>query len=823
MVIKKFLVFGGIILLLLAGFFVDSVSSANDENKISKEVYDKLKENEDIPVIIKIDQKIPEKMQKEAEEYLEEKDKKFREYNNLMSVSVSKEEIKELEKIQAVEKIGYSHQFKAFLQDSVPLINASNVWPIQINSVNITGIDETICFIDTGINFTHSDLIGKNKTCVIDCYNKNCVENCSIGDDNGHGTHVAGIAAASGGISGVAKGAGLIGIKILDLNGNGHSTTGETDLTNAIDWCVQNRDRYNISVISMSLGTDTLYSSYCDSDFSFTLTKAINNATLYNVSVIAATGNNGNITSIASPACIQNTTSVGSVRKDDSTIDYNRNSITDLLAPGNLINSTSGKCLAGCSCSGNYMVCSGTSMAAPHVAGAFALFRQFFRLQNNRIPTPNEIKATLNNTGKQINDSSGTGLNYSIINIYSAINSILKSVNVNLISPANNSFLNMASQNQSFSCNATSLNSNLTNVTFYLWNSSSLVYNITQNITGTSNQANFSYNFSSENNYFWNCIAYNNDSFSNSNSNYTLAYDSTKPQINLISPDNSSTWTSSSTVSFSYNVSDISVTNCSLIINNAVDQTDSSITVNTTETFTKSLSNGNYNWSINCTDSAVNINNSELRVLTVSYTAPVVQNTGGGGGGGSLTSKTYTITTEQALGGYTQTLSKSDKIKFTFFDEKEEQHTLAVDNLTENSVSLTIQSSIIKLKLGIGQSAKLNLTSADYYNFYIKLNSIANNKADITIQTIHEQIPKSPEITGKVIEESVGEMSKETGEETQQQKQIIIWDYIKNLLIAMLIIAVLVVLFSKSRKKNIKRVKTIKEYKERLKGLRGKK
>ncbi|MDP3027022.1 MAG: S8 family serine peptidase [Nanoarchaeota archaeon] len=839
---KRGIFLTGIIILFLM-FSISLVISVSDENKIDEKVYEMLEKNDEVRVVVSIyiekekgvfikQEKTEDEINLEKQEAKEEIIRDVGEENvkhvfdEEIALEVSKDELNILNENHNVESVIIDKPIHAFLQQSIPYINASLVWPIQINSVNITGIDETICILDTGINFTHPALLGKNKTCVIDCYNKNCVENCSVSDDNGHGTHVAGIAAASGGINGVAIGANLIGVKVLDSSGSGSGT----DLNAGINWCIANRNIYNISVISMSLGDCTNHSTYCNSDSSASF---INNATAYNISVIVAAGNGpggscgGIITDTngpAAPACVQNATAVGAVNDADNSISYQRGVLFELLAPGISINSTvpMGSCEL-CASSG-YSVLSGTSMAAPHVAGAFALFRQFFRLQNNRIPTPDEIKATLNNTGKQINDSSGTGLNYSIINIYSAINSILKSVNVNLISPANNSFLNIAGQNQSFRCNTTSLNSNLTNITFYLWNSSLLIYNITQNITGTSNQTNFSYNFSSEDNYFWNCIAYNSDSFSNSNSNYTLAYDSTKPQINLISPNNSSTWTSSSTVSFSYNVSDISIANCSLIINNAVDQTDSSITVNTTETFTKSLSNGNYNWSINCTDSAVNINNSELRVLTVSYTAPVAQNTGGGGGGGgTATSKTYTITTEQALGGYTQTLSKSDKIKFAFFDEKEEQHTLAVDNLTENSVSLTIQSSIIKLKLGIGQSAKLNLTSADYYNFYIKLNSIANNKADITIQTIHEQIPKSPGITGEIIEENVGGTSKETEEETPQQKPTNIMSYIKDILIAMLIIAVLVALFSRSRKKNIKKAKTINEYKERLKGLKGKK
>ncbi len=837
MVNKRGIFVAIVILFLIFVFFISLASSVSDEDKIDEKVYEILEKNDEVRVVIKIEvekekgiffkqEKTSDEISLEKQEIKEEiindvgKENVKHVFDEEISVEISKEELDELNENPDIESVKIPKKIHAFLQQSVPYINASLVWPIQISNVNITGIDETICVIDTGINFSHNSLIGKNKTCVINCITEDCVENCSISDDNGHGTHVAGIVAASGGINGVAIGANLIGVKILDSDGNGNGD----DLNAGINWCIANRNTYNISVISMSLGDCSNHSTYCNSDSSASF---INNATAYNISVIAAAGN-CNLAQcpgipctlgITSPACIENATAVGAVNDADNSISYQRGILFELLAPGISINSTKGNsCLSGCSCSGNYMICSGTSMATPHVAGAFALFRQFFRLQNNRVPTPSEIKSNLNNTGKQINDSSGTGLNYSIINIYSAINAILKSVDVDLISPANNFYINLANQNQSFSCNVTSLNSNLTNITFYLWNSTRLVYNLTQNITGTINQTNFSYNFSAEGNYSWNCIAYNNDNFSNSNSNYTIIYDTTKPQISLISPDNSSTWASSSTVSFSYNVSDISISNCSLIINNAVDQTDNSITVNTTKTFTKSSSNGNYNWSINCTDSAGNINSSELRILTVSYTASPVQQTSGGGGGGTPTSKTYTITTEQASSGYTQNLSKNDKIKFTFFDEKEEQHTLTVNNITSNSVSLIIQSSIINLKLGIGQSAKLNLTSAVYYDLYVKLNSIRDNKADIIIQTIKEEIPKPSLISANVIEENKEEEKKEP--EIPREKQINIANYIKDILIVMLIIAVLVILFGRKDKT---RLEHINQYKEKFKSLRGKK
>ena len=190
---------------------------------------------------------------------------------------------------------------------------------------------------------------------------------------------------------------------------------------------------------------------------------------------------------------------------------------------------------------------------------------------------------------------------------------------------------------------------------------------------------------------------------------------------------------------------------------------------------------------------------------------------GGGGGGGTtkISAKTYEPTIEEvsALAGYTQTLSKDDKIKFTFFDERNQNHTLTLNSITSNSISLIIQSNPIKLTLGVGQSAKLNLTNENYYNLYIKLNSIKDSKADITIQTIHEEIPKQS-ITGQA---SKDEEAKQ--EEIPKQKQANIGSYIKDFLIVILIIAVLIILFSK---RDMIREKRIKEYKEKFQSLKPK-
>jgi PGF-pre-PGF domain-containing protein len=107
------------------------------------------------------------------------------------------------------------------------------------------------------------------------------------------------------------------------------------------------------------------------------------------------------------------------------------------------------------------------------------------------------------------------------------------------------------------------------------------------------------------------------------------------PNVSLVSPANASTWSSSSTITFSYNVTDDNnIKNCSLVINNATDQSDTTISKNTTQSFVKTLSNSNYNWSVFCYDTLNNQGNSTIYILTVSYTAPSDSGSSGGGGGG---------------------------------------------------------------------------------------------------------------------------------------------------------------------------------------------
>ena len=128
---------------------------------------------------------------------------------------------------------------------------------------------------------------------------------------------------------------------------------------------------------------------------------------------------------------------------DDVVCASNRNSIVQLFAPGALITSTSYNL--------GYEVMGGTSMATPHVAGAFAVINQYLVLNGSSM-TPSEIESLFNSTGEQIYDSV-SGLYFSRIDLYSALNSIVDVIppNMNLLTPSSG----IATNNNSITINFT--------------------------------------------------------------------------------------------------------------------------------------------------------------------------------------------------------------------------------------------------------------------------------------------------------------------------------------------------------------------------------
>src|SRR3989339_383344 len=305
---KYFVIF---CLISIFGFII--IHSESYETKIDKKVLDDFNNGiEKVNVIVKLKEPLENKgffVQSEKSD-----ENKNHVFNNEISLSLTIHDLELLEKNNNVDYIWFDKPLHAFLQTSVPYVNATNTWNVQISGFNITGTNETICILDTGVDFTHPALNGKNLTCVIDCFEKACVENCSVLDDHGHGTHVAGIAGASTYINGVAVGANLIGVKVLNYQGSGTST----DLNRGIDWCTANKNAYNISVISMGLGDCTNHTAYCNSDPS---ASHIDNATSNNISVIVAAGNGngGGCTGItvtigpSAPACVESAGAEGPI------------------------------------------------------------------------------------------------------------------------------------------------------------------------------------------------------------------------------------------------------------------------------------------------------------------------------------------------------------------------------------------------------------------------------------------------------------------------------------------------------------------------------
>ncbi len=330
-----------------------------------------------------------------------------------MAVSLPAKSMERLKRLENVISIQEDRIVHAFLSESVPLINADDVW-----NLSYTGSGKTVCIIDTGVDDSHSALNplvaeycycqGRNgpRGC---CPNDGEVENDAT-DDNGHGTHVAGIIASQNlTYRGVSPGADLMAVKVLDSTGSGY----ESDVIAGIDWC----SAQNADVISLSLGGDVKYSNYCDGEAD---AQAINNAVDAGAVVSVASGNDGWTDGISSPACASKAISVGATTKSDQFASYtNRNEILDLLAPGGTL-SGSGSCptnnyICSVQLGGGFIGYSGTSMATPMVAGAVALL-----LEAKPSLTPFQVEFTLENTGVNIYDS-GSGLTFPRIDVLAAI------------------------------------------------------------------------------------------------------------------------------------------------------------------------------------------------------------------------------------------------------------------------------------------------------------------------------------------------------------------------------------------------------------------
>ncbi len=283
-----------------------------------------------------------------------------------MAGVITREGLHKLGQLQEVVAVGSDPDLELYLSSSVPYIGAD-----RVRRSGITGKGQVVAVLDTGIDTDHLDLRDalKAQACFLtpESY---CPAPPNVAEDNdGHGTHVAGIVASRGKRSsyGVAPGAEIVAIKLVEERNNAAGA----GFAAALDWII---DRDDIDVVSMSFGSGA-YEGYCDDENAYTktLAAAFEKIVGKGIAVVAASGNDGSSTKLAAPACLRDVISVGAIEdgegSDAQVAQFtNRNETLDLLAPGVSVEADF--------LSGRTASMGGTSQAAPHVAGAFALVRE---------------------------------------------------------------------------------------------------------------------------------------------------------------------------------------------------------------------------------------------------------------------------------------------------------------------------------------------------------------------------------------------------------------------------------------------------------------
>jgi subtilisin family serine protease len=269
------------------------------------------------------------------------------------------------------------HAFDQTLPTGIDRVDADEN-PVADIDQNGGQINVNVAVLDTGIDGDHPDL---EVTDGVDCSG---AKTSVWKDGNGHGTHVAGTIAAVDntiGVVGVAPGAHLWAVKVLDNRGNGRLS----EVLCGLDWVYAHRRA--IDVVNMSLGGDAIAADQKRCGPKTTpLHRAICRVVKAGVSVVVAAGNEGTNAAKTVPATYKEVITVSAFRDldgkpggeasssqqcgsggDDTFARFsNFGQDIDIAAPGDCIRSTW--------LNGNYRSISGTSMAAPHVTGAVALF-----------------------------------------------------------------------------------------------------------------------------------------------------------------------------------------------------------------------------------------------------------------------------------------------------------------------------------------------------------------------------------------------------------------------------------------------------------------
>jgi subtilisin family serine protease len=346
-----------------------------------------------------------------------------------VSVNITKQDqLKRLFGTKSALKIQENETNITTLSSSNPVIKARDSWD---SGVNGGGKNKIVAVLDTGVQSSHPFLSGKvNIQACFSTNGTNVVSNCPTGGISqygagsaapctyssscSHGTHVAGIAAGksadlASNYHGVARDADIMAVQVFSRFNNQSDCGGATapctksytqDQIDGLNYvglgaliqAIFNSSKRIVSA-NMSLGSNSTSTSYCDTDTRKPIIDTLKNL---KVATVIAAGNSGSF-GISTPGCISSAVTVGATNNADA-ITFNRHPNLDLFAPGVGINSSEPV--------SNYAPKSGTSMATPMVAGAFAILSA--RLPSNSV---DENLKVLQDTGVNVSYTN-TGTTY---------------------------------------------------------------------------------------------------------------------------------------------------------------------------------------------------------------------------------------------------------------------------------------------------------------------------------------------------------------------------------------------------------------------------
>jgi len=309
---------------------------------------------------------------------------------NGIALDASRDVADQLRALPYVKRVVRDRTVQALAEGaSITVVNAPKVWA----TLGSRGSGVTVAIIDTGIDYMHPALGGGIGAAFKVKGGWDFVNNdADPFDDNGHGTHVAGIVAGQSDIiSGVAPDVSLVAYKVLGAGGSGSDSNVIAAIERAADPNQDHNTSDHVDIANLSLGGG----GNPDDPASV----AIDNATTAGVTFAIAAGNSGGFHTISSPGTARSAITVGATDLTDHMASFssrgpnmkNINIKPDVVAPGvSILSSYPGN---------RYATLSGTSMATPHVTGAAALLKSL-----HADWAPAQIKQALMNNAVAIQD-----------------------------------------------------------------------------------------------------------------------------------------------------------------------------------------------------------------------------------------------------------------------------------------------------------------------------------------------------------------------------------------------------------------------------------